>query len=91
MADIVSYRWSIRYFEDAGSARRGQRVFQAKQCARCHPAKPSPDFRAASLIAALWKHPPAVVAKMKRDMILWPTFLPGEVDDLIAFYRTTAR
>lgn len=91
MADILAYLWSIRYFEESGSARRGKAVFQAKQCGKCHPARPRAGFTVASMIAALWKHPPAVVAKMKQNMILWPTFLPGEIEDLIALYRTVPR
>ncbi len=34
--DIFAYLYSIRYFEPAGDAGRGQGVFREKQCFRCH-------------------------------------------------------
>ncbi len=91
MADLLAFLWSIRYFEGAGNARRGGQVFQAKRCAECHMAAARADFRSSSMIAGLWKHPPAVLEQMRRKAIAWPKFTAAEMEDLIAFYATSAK
>ncbi len=36
MRDLFAYLYSVRYFEPSGDARRGEAVYQEKQCYRCH-------------------------------------------------------
>jgi hypothetical protein len=36
MREITSYLWAGQFFEDAGDAAAGSRVFTAKRCATCH-------------------------------------------------------
>lgn len=91
MSHLLAFLWSIRYFEGSGNARRGGQVFQAKRCAECHMAAARADFTSASMIAGLWKHPPPVAQKMRQKAIPWPKFTAVEMEDLIAFYATTAR
>jgi mono/diheme cytochrome c family protein len=36
MREITSYLWAAQFFQDAGDAAAGRRVFTAKRCAVCH-------------------------------------------------------
>lgn len=91
MSDIVAYLWSVRYFEEIGSAKRGARIFQSLRCGECHAAPVRADFRTSSMIAALWKHTPEVMEKMREKKIGWPKFAGTEVEDLIAHFASGTR
>lgn len=89
MGDIVAYLWSVRYFEERGKAKRGKQVHQVKRCSECHQSPALRDgFSSASMIAALWKHTPAVMSQMREKAIPWPRFTDSEMEDLTAFLRT---
>jgi len=93
MADLIAYLFTQRYFEPAGDAGRGRRIFENKSCARCHFSGGSaPDLSAwrgktsvVPLAAALWNHGPLMLAHMRQRQFSWPRFRPGEIVDLIEF------
>jgi len=94
MREIVSYLWAAQFFEDAGNAAAGARVFTAKRCAACHdnPSSGAPklterqrSFSAATMVSALWHHGPAMLDQMKTKGIAWPRFDGSEMANLIAF------
>jgi mono/diheme cytochrome c family protein len=86
--DLVTYLVVGRAFEETGDARRGERVFQAKQCASCHAngAKISGgSFDPVRMTSALWSHGPSMLAAMKRKNVRWPRFETAEMLDLPAY------
>jgi mono/diheme cytochrome c family protein len=91
MADLIAYLFAERYFEPAGSAERGARLFQSKGCASCHRSGGAgPDLAGASvspihIATSLWNHGPVMFQSMQQQQIAWPRFQPGEVVDLIEF------
>jgi len=94
MRRIVGYLWSIQFFGEKGDPARGRRVFTSKGCAGCHGAAASgaPDlgaekgnYSATFMMAALWRHGPAMLARMNANKIPWPRFAGPEMADLIAY------
>ncbi len=91
MNDLVSYLWSRRYFEAAGNAGRGRRVFQAKRCGVCHDQAESGapplkgEFSAPVMASALWRHGPMMLTRMEKQGLRWPVFDAREMADLIAY------
>jgi cytochrome c2 len=90
MRRLVGYLWSIQHFEPAGDARRGERVWNGKRCGACHGAGAAPELRgrrinSIAMVAALWKHGPAMLAEMRRKGFGWPRFKNTELNDLLEF------
>lgn len=96
MADLIAYLFAERYFEVAGSAAGGQRLFQDKGCASCHTAGKGagvgPDLAewrgSVSPIAfatVLWNHGPLMFHRMQERQVNWPRFRPGEIVDLMDY------
>jgi mono/diheme cytochrome c family protein len=97
MRELLSYLWARQFFEDAGNATHGKRVFAAKHCDACHgdASSGAPDLAAgarsytgATMVSALWRHGPAMLAKMQSKSILWPHFETREMSDLIAYLNS---
>ncbi len=90
MRRLAGYLWSIQHFEPAGDARRGEKVWTAKRCGACHDSGPGPALRgrrinSISVVAALWKHGPAMLEQMRGKGIAWPRFRNTELSDLLEF------
>src|SRR6266699_450779 len=79
--------------EVPGDATRGQAVFTAKQCVRCHAVRgqlsvgPAIDELrrpegAYELAGRFWNHAPAMFTTLRRDGIAWPEIAPAEMADL---------
>jgi cytochrome c2 len=76
---------------------KGRRVFEAKQCARCHMsggrdgsvAPPLEALRrpqgAWELTGRFWNHAPAMFTALGAQGLAWPTFTVEEMNDLIIF------
>ncbi len=103
MADLISYLFSARYFEQSGNANEGRKVFANKGCAGCHSLEADtsgggPSLTAwrgqvssARLAAALWNHGPAMLEQMQQVKVEWPTFRPEEMEHLMAFLNQPSR
>lgn len=98
MRQIVAYLWYAQLYAEPGSAKRGERIFAAKKCARCHndPATGAPDLkrlratrtdplRPFSMVSVLWQHGPPMLEKMGQQGIPWPRFTGREMADLIEY------
>jgi len=94
MRDLLSYLWARQFFEGSGEVARGKRVFAAKHCNSCHGVATSgaPDlgaragtFNGATMVSALWRHGPAMLARMQSKSIHWPRFDAPEMSDVIAY------
>jgi cytochrome c2 len=95
MRELLGYLWAQQFFEDAGVVSNGRRVFAAKHCAGCHEAVGkapklggSGHFSGTTMVAALWRHGPSMLAQMKKDGIPWPRFEGVQMADLIAYLNT---
>ena len=84
--------------EAPGDATRGQGVFTAKQCVRCHASRGQAsagpvieELRrpqgAYELAGRFWNHTPAMFTTLRRDGIAWPEINPAEMADLMAYLR----
>ena len=94
MRHMVAYLGALQYFEESGNLDRGRQVFQNKKCATCHrePASAGPDLSGKAgtitsyeMVAALWRHGPAMLEGMSRQRISWPQFTAAEMSDLVAY------
>jgi len=98
MRELLSYLWARQFFENAGDADRGRRVFAAKRCAGCHgdAAGKAPNaapnlagaarrFSGPAMAAALWRHGPAMLEQMKSQGIAWPHLDAADMSGLIAY------
>ena len=94
MRDLVSAFWAAKFFENAGGAASGSRVFTSKKCAICHndassgaPRLPvqGRDFDGATMVSVLWRHGPRMLDQMKTKGIEWPRFDGTQMADLIAY------
>ncbi len=95
MREIASYLWAAYFFEDAGDAAAGRRVFTAKRCAVCHegtsssaPKLAGRTFSGVTMAAALWHHGPQMLDQMKGKNISWPRFEGAQMSNLIAFLNS---
>jgi cytochrome c2 len=94
MRDLVGYLVATQFFEERGDGDRGRKVFAAKRCTVCHdnPSSGAParstmlgSMTSLGMVAALWKHGPAMADRMRRDKVAWPRFKGSEMADLIAY------
>lgn len=98
-ADLFAYFYSVRFFEKAGDAGRGKRVFTSGGCAQCHgltePAQPGilPVSQWQSLNApfglaeAMWNHLPRMQAAAKTRHISLPHLDAQDLVDLLVYLR----
>jgi cytochrome c2 len=94
MEHLVSYLVSMQFFEERGDLGRGRRIYERKRCGLCHddpssgaPARSAMGGRMTSfgIAAALWKHGPAMLQKMRERKYAWPRFTGSEMADLSAY------
>ena len=95
MRDLLGYLWAQQFFEDAGSAAAGRRIFVSKKCAACHEgASKAPKlargggFNGATMVSALWRHGPSMLGEMKNRGVAWPRFEGSQMADLIAYLNS---
>ena len=100
LADLLAFLASLRYFEPAGSAFMGQRVFAERGCATCHGrtaegTKMGPGLKAegeayttVSFITALWRHGPRMIDRAEELGVPWPTLEANDIGDLVGFLNT---
>jgi mono/diheme cytochrome c family protein len=94
MRRLVGYLVSTQFFEERGDLEQGKKVFARKHCGTCHddpssgaPGRPAMAGRMTSfgMVAALWKHGPAMLDGMRLKKISWPRFSGTEMADLGAY------
>jgi cytochrome c2 len=84
-----------------GDPDRGRRLFEAKQCARCHAPRetrgvgpPLETLRrpqgAYELAGRLWNHAPAMMTVLTAEGMRWPDIPPTEMGDLMAYLGADA-
>ncbi len=94
MRRVVGYLISMQFFEERGDVAQGGKVFARKRCGACHDdASSGAPSRAAmagtitsfGMAAALWKHGPVMLDRMRLKGISWPRFSGSEMADLISY------
>lgn len=94
MRELLSDVWARQFFEDARGPARGRRVFISKGCAGCHQnaASGAPvltgagrHFSDPAMVAALWRHGPAMLERMKASGVKWPRLSAEDMSALIAY------
>lgn len=97
MRELITSFWASKFFQDAGHASLGSRVFASKNCAVCHndassgaPHLPiaGHEFSSAAMISVLWRHGPRMLEQMKSKNLAWPRFDGAQMADLIAYLNT---
>lgn len=96
--DLWAYFYAVRWFEPSGDRGRGRRLFQQKQCYRCHAlvttagdsiGPPVPDWPLRSdpigYLEAMWNHGEAMSEEMAAQGIRRPELTAEEMADLIAY------
>lgn len=102
MGDLIAFLATVNYFAPPGDAARGERLYVAKGCVRCHQlggvggvVGPGLDFVSLfgspfQVAAAMWNHGPAMREKMDSLRIARPTFTAAELTDLIEYLRSAS-
>jgi cytochrome c2 len=98
MRQLLSYLWMRQFVYPGGSIAHGKAVFNDRKCAECHlggthgaPQLPGQahKYSEVTIIAALWRHGPQMLNRMKEAKIGWPSFKNAqEVADLIAYLNS---
>jgi cytochrome c2 len=98
MRELLSYLWMRQLVYPGGSIADGQKVFSEQKCSGCHAggtngARQLPGqatkYSEVTIIAALWRHGPQMLRRMRAAGISWPRFKsPQEVADLIAYLNS---
>ncbi len=99
LADIISYIYYVKLFDEPGDPDAGERWFRQKQCAECHAvggvgggSGPALDSYARyvapiMLAAGMWNSGPAMGAAQSARDVPIPTFVGGELSDIHAYIR----
>jgi mono/diheme cytochrome c family protein len=101
-ADLFAAFYSARYFEMAGDAGRGKRVFASKKCDTCHGLTTSPNPRAkpvgewrglsdpVDLVGAMWNHSSDMWSQLSQRKIAWPAMTAQDLTDLLVYLRNAS-
>jgi cytochrome c len=99
LADIISYIYYVKLFDEPGDADQGERWFREKRCAECHavggaggtsgPRLDSFARYVAPIILAqrMWNRGPAMQAAQIAQGIPMPIFVGRELADIQAYIR----
>jgi mono/diheme cytochrome c family protein len=93
MRAIAAHAWNEQVLGNRGDAGDGEKVF-AKSCGTCHagasPAGPplKGGMSPVTMVSALWKHGPKMLAVAQQKNIAWPRFTRDQISDLIAYVNS---
>jgi nitric oxide reductase subunit C len=99
LADIISYVYYVKLFDELGDPKLGEQWFTAKRCGECHavggqggrvgPALDAYARYVAPIMLAegMWNHGPAMQARQQASGVPVPTFLGREMADIQAYIR----
>ena len=94
MRRLAGYLLSIQFLDEHGDAGAGKQLFKKRGCVNCHenPSGQTPSrsdmagsMTSYDLMAAIWKHGPAMNAAMRQKNISWPRLSGPEMADLGAY------
>ncbi|MFZ0821572.1 MAG: c-type cytochrome [Candidatus Acidiferrales bacterium] len=100
MSDLISFLYSVRYFDLGGSPIIGQELFNERKCSQCHGSdarggKMGPNLRKAGQVLtpvdfalALWSHGPRMYPKAEELGLGWPTLNEGDLSHLLTFLNS---
>jgi cytochrome c2 len=99
MRNLVAYLFAQRYFYEEGNVKKGAAVYQQKNCALCHEQRRNqtgaPDltmsterYSPITMSAAIWRHGPAMLEKMRHENLSWPELNAAEMADLITYLNS---
>jgi mono/diheme cytochrome c family protein len=104
MADLMAYLRVDTTRDRAPDVSRGQALLVRKGCLKCHRfrgeggsigvelTQPHPGYDSAIIWgAAVWRHAPRMAEEAKRMGVLYPRFSGDEMENLVAFLRTSVR
>lgn len=99
LADIISYIYYVKLFDEPGDPDAGERWFRQKRCAQCHTVGgvgggigPALDSFARyvapiMLAAGMWNSGPAMRAAQSAHAVPMPAFVGRELSDIHAYIR----
>lgn len=99
LANIISYIYYVKLFDEPGDATLGERWFLEKRCSACHsvggsgghvgpPLDGYARYNAPILLAqAMWNHGPAMRARQSAERVPPPVFLGREIADIQEYIR----
>lgn len=97
MASLIGYLYYLNYFDEPGDPIKGEKIFNEKNCVKCHNLKegskkigPNLSKFNGSYIAmtqAMWNHGPKMITKMNKLGFQMPTFKKNEIIDLLSYVR----
>ncbi len=102
LADLISYIYYVKLFDEPGDPDLGERWFREKRCAQCHAvggagggSGPRLDAYAryiAPIVLAqgMWNHGPAMQAQQSAQGIRLPTFAGRQMADIQAYIRRSS-
>ena len=102
LANLLAFLASLRYFEPAGSALVGRRIFAERGCAACHGqtaegTKSGPrlkvegePYTTVAFVTALWRHGPRMNERAEELGAPWPTLEANDIGDLVSFLNAPA-
>ena len=100
MAHLFAYLYSARYMDEPGDVYRGEQLFAAKGCIRCHAIHGRGGHGGPDLLAlrgletpiawtqAMWNHAPTMESVMEQRGLAWPRFEGPDMNDLLAYIRS---
>ena len=102
LADVISYVYYVKLFDEPGDAERGAHWFTVKRCAECHavggaggrvgpPLDPYARYIGPIMLAeGMWNHGPAMQARQAASGVPIPTFQGREMADIQAYVRRSS-
>ncbi len=90
--DLLSYIYSIQYYDERGDIKNGERVYKDKECGHCHDTGKAEKLTQVRILgspfvfaAAIWNHIPMMFESYEKEKILWPRFKDDEMRDLFEY------
>jgi mono/diheme cytochrome c family protein len=99
LADIISYIYYVKLFDEPGDPELGERWFSDKLCDQCHslggsggrlgpPLDSYAQYVAPVILAqGMWNHGPVMEAQQTSRGVALPTYQGGEIADMQAYIR----
>jgi len=100
MRDLIAFVYFLRLLDKPGDVRRGERLFDEKNCSTCHAVAGQGSKIASDLskwkqygspilwAEIMWQHALEMQEKMQKMGLRWPRFKDNEMVDLIAFIQS---